>query len=136
MAFLEGPPIEMSRAFVLKNIIEDRPHFVALCNDKVVGWCDIASLERPVFLHSGRLGIGILSEYRGQGIGEALIRAALEKAKQIGLTRVELTVREGNKRAIALYEKMGFFIEGLHRNAVRVDNKYENHISMAVLFDN
>jgi len=64
-----------------------------------------------------------------------LIRAALNKAKAIGLTRIELTVRENNKRAIALYEKEGFLIEGLHRNAVRIDTKYENQISMALLYE-
>jgi RimJ/RimL family protein N-acetyltransferase len=70
-----------------------------------------------------------------RSIGVALIRAALNKAKEIGLTRIELTVRENNKRAIALYEKEGFLLEGLHRNAVRIDTEYENQISMALLYE-
>ena len=61
------------------------------------------------------------------------MRAAIEKARSRGLTRIELTVREHNSRAIALYEKIGFVREGLHRNAVRIDGEYENHISMALL---
>jgi len=135
LAFLEGPPIEMSRAFVLENLQGNWPHVVAVSNGKIIGWCDITSLHRPVFEHSGSLGIGVLANYRGQGIGEALIRAALEKAKLKKLTRIELTVREKNKAAIALYEKIGFVAEGLHRNAVRIENKYENIISMALLFE-
>jgi ribosomal protein S18 acetylase RimI-like enzyme len=94
LTFLEGPSLEMSREFVLKNLLENRPHFIALDGDKVLGWCDISSLNRPVYLHSGVLGIGVLANYRGQGVGEALISAALNKAKLIGLTRVELTLRE------------------------------------------
>lgn len=115
LAFLEGPPLEMARSFVLENIQGNWPHFVALVEGKVVGWCDITSLHRHAFAHADSLGIGVLAPYRGQGIGVALIRAALNKAKEIGLTRIELTVRENNKRAIALYEKEGFLIEGLHR---------------------
>jgi GNAT superfamily N-acetyltransferase len=42
--------------------------------------------------------MGVLSEFRGHGVAKALIVAAIEKAKAIGLTRVELMVREENKR--------------------------------------
>ena len=135
LAFLDEPSLEMSRTFVLENLQGNWPHFVAISNGKVVGWCDITSLHRPVFAHSGALGIGVLAPYRGQGIGEALMRKAIEKAKALGLTRTELTVRENNKPAISLYEKLGFVVEGLHRNAVRIGTEYENHISMALLFE-
>lgn len=135
LAFLEGPPLEMSRAFVLENIQGNWPHFVAVSEGNIVGWCDITSLHRPVFTHSGTLGIGVLASYRGQGIGEALLCTALNQAKSIGLTRIELIVREKNKPAITLYKKLGFVVEGLHRNAVRIRTEYENHISMALLFE-
>ena len=135
LAFLDTPSLEMSRAFVLENLQGNWPHFVAISDGKVIGWCDITSLHRPIFAHSGTLGIGVLAPYRGKGIGKALISKAIEKAKIIGLTRIELTVRENNKPAIALYEKLGFALEGRHLNAVRIGTEYENHISMALLFD-
>ena len=133
LAFLEAPPLKMTTEFVLENIREGHPQFVALVGEKVVGWCDISSLHRPVFAHSGVLGMGVLADYRGQGIGKALIRAVLDRAKSIGLTRVELTVRAPNKRAFALYEKMGFVVEGVKKNAVRVDGRYEDMICMGLL---
>jgi len=46
---------------------------------------------------------------------------------------VELTVREDNRSAIALYEKVGFVTEGLQRNGALVDGEYENIIEMAIL---
>lgn len=67
LAFLEGPPISMSKDFVLQNINGDWPHYVALS-------------------------------------------------------------------AIALYKKLGFEQEGVHKNGVCIDGKYENHIFMALLF--
>jgi len=133
LAFLDEPSLEMSRAFVLKNIEGNWPHFVAISNGTVIGWCDITSLSRPIFAHSGTLGIGVLAPYRGKGIGEALMSQAIEKAKTRGLTRIELTVRENNESAIALYKKLGFEFEGRHINAVRIGYEYENHISMALL---
>jgi ribosomal protein S18 acetylase RimI-like enzyme len=135
LTFLDAPSLEMSRAFVLENLQGNWPHFVAISDGKVVGWCDITSLHRPVFAHSGTLGVGVLAPYRGQGIGEALMRKAIEKAKALGLTRIELAVRENNKPAISLYKKHGFVVEGLHRNAVRIGTEYENHMSMALLFE-
>jgi ribosomal protein S18 acetylase RimI-like enzyme len=135
LAFLDAPSLEMAHEFVMENLKDNWPHFVAVIEGRVVGWCDITSLHRPVFSHSGSLGVGVLASFRGQGIGEALMRAAIEKARHRGLTRIELTVREHNKPAIALYEKLGFTVEGLHRNAVRIDDEYENHISMALLLN-
>lgn len=135
LGFLDAPSIEMTRAFVKENLCNGWPHVIAVVEDKVIGWCDITSLHRPVFAHSGRLGIGVLVQFRGQGIGEALMRTAIEQARKKGLTRIELTVREHNKNAIALYKKLGFQVEGLHRNAIRVDNQYENDISMALLLE-
>ena len=130
-----GFSLESSRAFVLGNRAKGFPHFVALDNEKVIGWCDISKNDRPIFEHSGELGIGILKPYRGQGIGKKLITTPIAVAKEAGLTRVELTVRETNTNAIALYKKVGFEIEGVLRNAVCVDGVYTNHIAMAMLFD-
>ena len=135
LAMLEGPPLERTRAFVLRNLREDRPHFIALEQGCVIGWCDIASFDRPLYAHSGMLGMGVVAAHRGRGIGEALIRAALEKARAKGLTRVELAVRAGNTPARALYEKLGFVLEGVQRNAVRIDGRFEDQLSMALLID-
>ena len=135
LAWLEGPPLATSRAFVLNNIQEEFPHFVALDGNTVIGWCDIIPYRnRQVFAHSGILGMGVLSFYRGQGIGKKLMSATLEKAKVIGLTRVELNVRENNTSAIAFYEKFGFVVEGLKTKALRIDNTYEDIICMGLLF--
>ena len=78
--------------------------------------------------------MGLLPQFRRQGIGKRLILQALAAARAFGLQRVELTVRENNANAIALYKKVGFEIEGVQRNAILLDGTYENLILMAVLF--
>ena len=134
LAFLEGPPIETTREFILDHINNKWPQLVALHEGKVIGWCDISSLDRPVFDHIGSLGIGVIDGYRGRGVGRALMKTALAEAKQKGLTRIELTVRENNIRAINLYKDLGFVTEGIHKNGVCINGKYENHIFMALLW--
>ncbi|MEW6639329.1 MAG: GNAT family N-acetyltransferase [Pseudomonadota bacterium] len=133
LAFLEAPPLEAARVFVETNLARGTPHLIALSEGRVIGWCDITQLNRPIYSHCGVLGMGLLPEFRGQRIGTRLIRAALDEARRIGLHRVELTVRESNAQAIALYKSMEFRIEGVKRDGVRVDDRYENLLMMAVL---
>lgn len=134
LAFLEAPPLEAARAFVETNLTRGSPHLIALSEGRVIGWCDITQPNRSIYSHCGVLGMGLLPEFRGQRIGTRLIRAALDEARRIGLHRVELTVRESNARAIALYKSMEFRIEGVKRDGVRLDDRYENLLMMAVLF--
>jgi ribosomal protein S18 acetylase RimI-like enzyme len=134
LAFVEGPPLENTRAFVLDHIQRGLPQFVAVSAGEVVGWCDVTPKERPIYAHGGVLGIGLLPQFRGQGIGTNLIRSTLAATRTIGLHRVELTVRENNTRAIELYKKVGFVVEGFQRDAVQIDGLYENIVCMALLF--
>jgi ribosomal protein S18 acetylase RimI-like enzyme len=134
LSFLEGPPIETTRAFVLDNIKHGHPQYIAVSAGEVVGWCDVTPKTRPIYAHSGVLGMGLLPQFRGKGIGTSLIRSTLAAASAFGLHRVELTVRESNTGAIELYRNVGFEIEGLQRDAVQIDGVYENVICMAVLF--
>jgi ribosomal protein S18 acetylase RimI-like enzyme len=134
LSFLEAPPFEATRAFILDMIEQGYPQLVVLSGGEVIGWCDVTPKPRPIYAHSGVLGMGLLPPFRRQGIGKRLMLQALAAAKAFGLQRVELTVRENNKNAIALYKNVGFEIEGVQRNAILVDGTYENLILMAVLF--
>jgi RimJ/RimL family protein N-acetyltransferase len=108
---------------------------VALSVGEVVGWCEVLPKTWPIYAHTGVLGVALLPALRGQGIGGRLIARALEAARAFGFSRVELTVREDNKGAIALYKKFGFVTEGLKRNALKIDGEYENQVLMALLFE-
>jgi ribosomal protein S18 acetylase RimI-like enzyme len=134
LSFLEAPPLEQMRHFVLNNIKEGYPQFVVLVDNEIAGWCDVLpNARRTVYAHCGTLGMGLLPKYRGQGIGRKLVQRALDAALAFGITRIELTVRETNINAIALYRNLGFETEGLHRNAVRIEGRYENTLSMALV---
>jgi RimJ/RimL family protein N-acetyltransferase len=133
LLLLEAPPLENTREFVLGSLAGGNPHFVALANGNVVGWCDIRRQPFASVAHRGALGMGIVPPYRGQGIGLRLLAATVEKAAQAGFTRVEFEVRTDNERAIALYEKFGFVREGVVRLAVRIDGASVDAIAMAMM---
>jgi ribosomal protein S18 acetylase RimI-like enzyme len=133
LAFLEAPPLAEVRKFVQQSIAERAPQFVAIADERVVGWCDALPKPRPALRHSSVLGLGVISAYRGQGIGPALLQATLEAAKARGMSRIELTVRVDNERAKRLYESFGFATEGLCRRHMRVDGEYKDSWLMALL---
>jgi ribosomal protein S18 acetylase RimI-like enzyme len=135
LAMLEAPPLADVTRFVTGNIRRGHPQFVALVNDRVVGWCDVIPIDRPVCAHIGTLGLGIIGEYRGQGIGKALMQAAIAQARASGLTRIELTVRGSNLKAQTLYRNLGFVDEGRKERGARVDGEYEDVLMMGLLLD-
>ena len=80
LAYLEPFSLTQTAAFVADNIEKGNPHYVAEDVGRIVGWCDIQRESVPTYAHEGMLGMGLLPDYRGHGLGERLIRAALDAA--------------------------------------------------------
>lgn len=133
LAFLQAPPIEDSFAFYRRIVTNGLCQFVAVMDDKVVGWCDILPTHGEARSHVGTLGIGLIERARHCGIGARLMEAAIARAWETGLRRIELTVRADNANAKALYERFGFVIEGTQRGAFCVDGVFFDSYAMALV---
>ena len=82
---------------------------VAVVDGMVAGTAGIEAVGAKYKLkHRAELGIAILKEYWGLGLGKALMEACIECAKEAGYTQLELNAVAENERAVALYKKMGF----------------------------
>ena len=132
IAFLEAPPPERVRSFVLNGLRNGMSQFVAVDDGRVVGWCDVNPKTQEALRHSGVLGMGVAASHRGRGVGSALLRATLEAAATRGIRRVELVVRADNAAAIRLYERHGFEHEGRLRDYMIVDGVSYDALAMAL----
>ena len=111
LRFVEAPPPDAARAFILSNIKNSAPQFVALMHEQVIGWCDFIPDEFDGFRPGGNLRMGVLSGFRGRGIRERLIRKTVDRVIEIGLLRIELGIFASNLAPVKLYEKVGFVVE-------------------------
>ncbi|HPX33086.1 MAG TPA: GNAT family N-acetyltransferase [Erysipelotrichaceae bacterium] len=103
------------------NNSDNEAMVVCLVEEKVVGTCGILWSNNLKIKHRARIGIAILKEFWNQGIGTTLMKEAIKIAeKNKDIIQIELDFVEGNKRAKALYEKMGFKIVGIKPNAIRL----------------
>ena len=126
LAYVEPFPLVQTAAFVAANIETGNPQFVADDGGRIVGWCDIRRETVPLYAHEGILGMGVLAEYRGRGLGERLLRAALDAARTASFERVSLSVYGRNTRAAALYRKVGFVMEGTRVRGKKLDGVYDD----------
>ncbi len=128
---LELPSIEDTAKFIRTNIENNYVEYVAEIKGNIVGWADVIPKQKQALRHIGELGIGVVAEHRGMGIGKELLKKVLAGAWGSGLKRVELEVFASNTNAVALYKKFGFEHEGTKRNARYVDGRYEDVHFMA-----
>ena len=131
LEMVEPPPFEKVTGFQSNLISKNGPVYYAVHNDRVVGWCDVFPFENPRQSHRGGLGMGLLKEFRGKGIGSQLLSTVLDHAKKFGLEKVELSVYTTNTPAIALYKRFGFEEEGLIKKYRKLDGQYFDSLTMA-----
>jgi len=110
-------------------------HLVADVDGVVVGSAGLhpagAAIRRR---HAMGLGMSVDVAWQGRGVGSALMAGLCMYADRwAGIWRLELTVFADNARALALYRKFGFEVEGLHRGYAMRDGEYVDTYCMARL---
>ena len=114
------------------NESDNEAMLVCLVEGKVAGNCQITWSKGLKTRHRASIGIALLSEFWNQGIGTRLLQELIHIAEENkNIIQIELEFVEGNSRARALYEKMGFRITGMKPNAIRLkDGTLLNEYSM------
>ncbi len=105
--------------------------YVAEVDGRIVGQVDA---RIPPFLkarHVASLRIAIVKAYRELGIGHVLIERALAWMKDRSVEKAVLEVFSTNERAIALYQKFGFEVEGVRRREFKIRGQYVDDVLMA-----
>lgn len=126
---------EIWRARLTENFAPDKTDLplAAEFHGEVVGSAGLhpvgTTLRRR---HVLTLGLSVLREAQGKGVGTALMTAMCNYADAwVGVLRLELTVYTDNAAAIHLYSKFGFGIEGTLRGYALREGKYADVYTMA-----
>lgn len=114
------------------NASDNQAMLVCLVEGKVAGNCQISWDDHIKLRHRANVAIALLSEFWNQGIGTRMFQEMIRIAESnANIIQMELDFVEGNSRARALYEKMGFRITGVRPNAIRLkDGTLLNEYSM------
>ena len=128
-----GAVSEPSEGFWIAEMIRAAEHLVlvAEADGEVVGNV-LVSVDRGVATeHIGVLSITIASDWRDVGIGTEMVSAAQRWGRERGLRKLSLGVFPDNERAIAVYEKQGFVVEGRRRMQYRTGDAFRDELLMA-----
>lgn len=108
-----GPPLDPRYREALAAIAHDPNNalFVAEIDGRVVGAFHLTIIQY-VANHGGRVAqlenVIVEPSVRGRGIGEAMMRWAIDEARRRGCFRVQLTSNKARLRAHRFYERLGF----------------------------
>ncbi|MEH6939349.1 GNAT family N-acetyltransferase [Bacillus sp. JJ664] len=120
-----------------KQIIKDDTEsisnlfLIAEVDERIVGFsrCEGNKLKRTS--HKVEFGVCVLKEYWGYSIGKNLLKESVNWADLNGIKKITLNVLETNDKAIMLYKKYGFEVEGvLKQDKILSDGNYYNTILM------
>ncbi|MEM3770168.1 MAG: GNAT family N-acetyltransferase [Candidatus Bathyarchaeia archaeon] len=114
----KGDKAEMYRAF--KEAVEklqvdkDKIFLVGRCDGEVVGFVGVRSINEGLE-HVGEVGISVHPNHWGRGFGTSLLKAAVEKAKAEGFTKLKLETISSNKAMLRAAQKVGFKVKNVEK---------------------
>jgi RimJ/RimL family protein N-acetyltransferase len=106
---------------------------IAEYENEIIGNIDLTGNRRKIMEHTAVIGMGMLKEWRNSGLGTALLKVAIEWAKENPtLELLWLQVYTDNKLGLGLYRKMGFEENGIMKNFFKHDEKYFDNLTMTM----
>jgi RimJ/RimL family protein N-acetyltransferase len=102
---------------------DNQIYLLGLLNDQIASTLSFSGGHRPRTRHAGEFGLSVRQSHWGLGIGSRMLDALLAWARETQIvTKINLRVRTDNPRAIALYQRKGFALEGTIRQTY-----YDHH---------
>ena len=125
--------LEDTTKYVEHHMAGSNPILGAFDGDgQLLGWIDFNLGAFSEIAHVATIGMGVKKEFRGMGIGSALMDACIESAKRLGLEKLELEVFASNTAARALYIKKGFSEEGIWLKKRKFEGHYDDLVCMGL----
>lgn len=125
--------VEQEKDFIRGRIEAPRDAMLLVeSENRVLGLCSLASMGSfRRYAHRCGLSIALHKDAWGLGLGRQMMKILLQTAKEFGYEQAELDVMADNRRAVALYESLGFERFGvMPRNMKYADGTYADAIWM------
>ncbi len=125
-----GIPLEGIKSFITNS----KCYYIALDGNKIIGSTQLSPGRRR-FAHTSEFAISVLKDYWGKGIAQKLFDKSLLWAKENGVRKINLEVRDDNLRAIRFYERNGFVKEGMMLRMLLINDTFIDGIRYGLLID-
>ncbi|WP_276929406.1 GNAT family N-acetyltransferase [Ferroplasma acidiphilum] len=109
-----------------KNHIK-KCRFVAIYGDVLSGWCALSPIStRPAYSGVAEISIYVDSNYRGKGIGSALMGALINESEQCNIWTLQSTIFPENQASLMLHKKHGFRTVGTREKISKINNVWHD----------
>lgn len=108
---------------------------LAHSNGALIGFLGATGSPIRRLRHSANVFLGVLRDHWGHGVATALMTEIVRWAPTVSISRLELQVMKQNTRAIEVYQRMGFRVEGERRRAYIVNDEDVDDLLMAYVFE-
>lgn len=109
-------------------------YLIAEIDNEIIGNLVGHGSNRRASRHCVSISMSVAREWRGKGIGKALMQKSIDWARNSSIVkRMDLIVFARNQAAIHLYESVGFVKEGILQKSIFRDEQYLDAYIMALL---
>ena len=116
-------PWQERKRLKARMLASDELMLIAEADGVIIGMIGTTTDKRRRARHNCEFGITVAEDWQGAGLGRALVESLIRWAEGVStLERLELHVVTENAPAIALYQSLGFTIEGLRKGAVKYED--------------
>jgi len=120
------------RRYFRRTWTDREASIVAVTGDRVIGHLSVSREDSPVTRHVASIGMAVAADWRGRGVGTALLSEAIRWAGEFGVEKLALSVYPDNEPALALYRRFGFTEEGRLTGHSKKSIGYRDEIVMGL----
>ncbi len=109
----------------MSTLTANRLLILGLIDRNIVAMLSFAGRHRPRTRHSGAFSMSVRKSHWGLGIGGLMVDTLIKWARETGrIKKINLCVRTDNHRAIRLYDRKNFMLEGTIKHELYLNGKY------------